>query len=50
MCNGHSLIASTLTVIQVLHVNPRSVMFTRKPQSGWVVFHEMEESKMAMYV
>ncbi|QRV86553.1 Helicase associated domain (HA2) [Ceratobasidium sp. AG-Ba] len=29
----------------VLHVHPNSVMFTRKPRSGWVVFHEMEETK-----
>ncbi|KDQ29090.1 hypothetical protein PLEOSDRAFT_1039866 [Pleurotus ostreatus PC15] len=28
-----------------LHVHPTSVMFTRKPRSGWVVFHEMEETK-----
>lgn len=28
-----------------LHVHPNSVMFTRKPRSGWVVFHEMEETK-----
>ncbi|KAB5596396.1 ATP-dependent RNA helicase [Ceratobasidium theobromae] len=29
----------------VLHVHPNSVMFTRKPRTGWVVFHEMEETK-----
>ena len=29
----------------VLHVHPNSVLFTRKPRSGWVVFHEMEETK-----
>ncbi|KAJ3476329.1 hypothetical protein NLI96_g11231 [Meripilus lineatus] len=29
----------------VLHVHPNSVLFTRKPASGWVVFHEMEETK-----
>lgn len=28
-----------------LHVHPNSVLFTRKPRSGWVVFHEMEETK-----
>ncbi|KZT20242.1 P-loop containing nucleoside triphosphate hydrolase protein [Neolentinus lepideus HHB14362 ss-1] len=28
-----------------LHVHPDSVLFTRKPKSGWVVFHEMEETK-----
>ncbi|KIJ47273.1 hypothetical protein M422DRAFT_164154 [Sphaerobolus stellatus SS14] len=30
---------------KVLHVHPNSVMFTRKPKSGWVVFHEIEETK-----
>ncbi|KAF9228541.1 P-loop containing nucleoside triphosphate hydrolase protein [Gyrodon lividus] len=30
---------------QVLHVHPTSVLFTRKPRSGWVVFHELEETK-----
>ncbi|EIN07584.1 P-loop containing nucleoside triphosphate hydrolase protein [Punctularia strigosozonata HHB-11173 SS5] len=30
---------------QVLHVHPNSVLFTRKPRSGWVIFHEMEETK-----
>lgn len=30
---------------KVLHVHPNSVLFTRKPRSGWVVFHEMEETK-----
>jgi len=29
----------------VLHIHPSSVMFTRKPRTGWVVFHEMEETK-----
>ncbi|KAH7103787.1 P-loop containing nucleoside triphosphate hydrolase protein [Auriculariales sp. MPI-PUGE-AT-0066] len=29
----------------VLNVHPNSVLFTRKPQSGWVVFHEIEETK-----
>ncbi|KAL1947483.1 hypothetical protein VTO73DRAFT_13207 [Trametes versicolor] len=29
----------------VLHVHPHSVLFTRKPRSGWVIFHEMEETK-----
>lgn len=31
---------------KVLEVHPTSVLFTRKPRSGWVVFHEMEESKI----
>ncbi|KAJ7184090.1 P-loop containing nucleoside triphosphate hydrolase protein [Mycena filopes] len=31
--------------LQTLHVHPTSVLFTRKPRSGWVVFHEMEETK-----
>lgn len=30
---------------KILHVHPTSVLFTRKPRSGWVVFHEMEETK-----
>ncbi|KAJ3554582.1 hypothetical protein NM688_g3031 [Phlebia brevispora] len=29
----------------VLYVHPNSVLFTRKPRSGWVIFHEMEETK-----
>ncbi|EJD05655.1 P-loop containing nucleoside triphosphate hydrolase protein [Fomitiporia mediterranea MF3/22] len=29
----------------VLHVHPNSVLFTRKLRTGWVVFHEMEETK-----
>ncbi|KDQ12317.1 hypothetical protein BOTBODRAFT_56880 [Botryobasidium botryosum FD-172 SS1] len=29
----------------VLHIHPTSVMFTRKPRTGWVIFHEMEETK-----
>ncbi|KAI0747764.1 P-loop containing nucleoside triphosphate hydrolase protein [Daedaleopsis nitida] len=29
----------------VLHVHPHSVLFTRKPRSGWVIYHEMEETK-----
>lgn len=36
-------------VFKTLHVHPTSVMFTRKPQSGWVVFHEMEETKKTQY-
>ncbi|KAH8117149.1 P-loop containing nucleoside triphosphate hydrolase protein [Phellopilus nigrolimitatus] len=28
-----------------LHVHPNSVLFTRKSRTGWVVFHEMEETK-----
>jgi len=28
-----------------LHVHPNSVLFTRKPKSGWVIYHEMEETK-----
>ncbi|EIW85298.1 P-loop containing nucleoside triphosphate hydrolase protein [Coniophora puteana RWD-64-598 SS2] len=30
---------------KVMHVHPTSVLFTRKPRSGWVVFHELEETK-----
>ena len=35
---------------QVLYVHPSSVMFTRKPRTGWVMFHEMEETKKTQYV
>jgi ATP-dependent RNA helicase DDX35 len=35
---------------QVLHIHPTSVLFTRKPQSGWVVFHEMEETQKTQCV
>jgi len=35
---------------KVLHVHPTSVLFTRKPRSGWVIFHEMEETKKTQYV
>lgn len=38
------------TILQVLHVHPTSVLFTRKPRSGWVIFHEMEETKKTQYV
>ncbi|KAF9475332.1 P-loop containing nucleoside triphosphate hydrolase protein [Pholiota conissans] len=34
----------------VLHVHPTSVLFTRKPRTGWVIFHEMEETKKAQSV
>jgi len=30
---------------QILHVHPTSVLFTRKPRTGWVIFHELEETK-----
>ncbi|KAG2146985.1 P-loop containing nucleoside triphosphate hydrolase protein [Suillus bovinus] len=30
---------------KTLYVHPTSVLFTRKPRSGWVVFHEVEETK-----
>ncbi|KAF8515694.1 P-loop containing nucleoside triphosphate hydrolase protein [Hysterangium stoloniferum] len=30
---------------KILHTHPNSVMFTRKPKTGWVVFHEIEETK-----
>jgi len=29
---------------ETLYVHPNSVLFTRKPRSGWVIFHEMEET------
>ncbi|KAK7056332.1 hypothetical protein VNI00_002885 [Paramarasmius palmivorus] len=31
--------------VKVLYAHPTSVLFTRKPRSGWVIFHEMEETK-----
>ncbi|KIM48990.1 hypothetical protein M413DRAFT_15214 [Hebeloma cylindrosporum] len=34
----------------VLSVHPTSVLFTRKPRTGWVIFHEMEETKKTQYV
>jgi len=30
---------------KLLHTHPTSVLFTRKPRTGWVIFHEMEETK-----
>ncbi|KZP24870.1 pre-mRNA splicing factor [Athelia psychrophila] len=30
---------------RILHIHPTSVLFTRKPRTGWVIFHEMEETK-----
>ncbi|KAF9269082.1 P-loop containing nucleoside triphosphate hydrolase protein [Marasmius fiardii PR-910] len=30
---------------RILYAHPTSVLFTRKPRSGWVIFHEMEETK-----
>ncbi|KAG0148983.1 hypothetical protein CROQUDRAFT_359561 [Cronartium quercuum f. sp. fusiforme G11] len=29
----------------VLHVHPSSVMFNRRPETGWVLFHEVMETK-----
>jgi hypothetical protein len=43
-CNEESWYSYLLSA-QVLHVHPNSVLFTRKPRSGWVIFHEMEETK-----
>lgn len=34
-----------LKVTQVLHVHPNSTLFTRKPSSGWVIYHDIEETK-----
>ena len=49
--HGHyQLQADCLTVLQVLNVHPNSVMFTRKPKTGWVVFHEIEETKKTQCV
>ncbi|KIK45926.1 hypothetical protein CY34DRAFT_801085 [Suillus luteus UH-Slu-Lm8-n1] len=30
---------------KTLYVHPKSVLFTRKSRTGWVVFHEVEETK-----
>ena len=37
-------------ILQVLNAHPNSVMFTRKPKTGWVVFHEIEETKKTQCV
>jgi len=37
--------AQTSFSSQTLNVHPGSVLFTRKPKSGWVIYHEMEETK-----
>lgn len=29
---------------QVLHVHPSSVLFTRQPSTGWVVYHEVMQT------
>jgi ATP-dependent RNA helicase DDX35 len=34
----------------VLHVHPNSTLFTRKPSSGWVIFHDIEETKKIQWV
>jgi ATP-dependent RNA helicase DDX35 len=39
---GHLLPLHLLT--QTLHVHPSSVMFTRQPSTGWVIFHEVIET------
>lgn len=48
--NTYLILVCSLTECQVLHVHPTSVLFTRKPRSGWVVFHEMEETKKTQSV
>ncbi|OJA08224.1 hypothetical protein AZE42_09393 [Rhizopogon vesiculosus] len=30
---------------KTLFVHPTSVLFTRKPRTGWIIFHEVEETK-----
>ncbi|KAF8332542.1 P-loop containing nucleoside triphosphate hydrolase protein [Amanita rubescens] len=32
---------------KVFHVHPTSVMFTRKPRTSWVIYHDVEETKKA---
>ena len=31
-------------VCQILYVHPSSVMFTRQPSTGWVIYHEVVET------
>ncbi len=33
-----------LRLYQVLNVHPSSVLFTRTPQTGWVIYHEVIET------
>ena len=33
--------------MQVFYVHPTSIMFTRKPRTGWVIYHDVEETKKA---
>lgn len=37
-------IGSPALTLQILHVHPSSVMFTRQPSTGWVIFHEVVET------
>ncbi|EGN98808.1 hypothetical protein SERLA73DRAFT_54848 [Serpula lacrymans var. lacrymans S7.3] len=41
-CEGD---AKRLRQCLILHVHPTSVLFTRKARTGWVIFHELEETK-----
>ena len=43
-------VCSPFSIKQTLYVHPTSVLFTRKPRTGWVVFHEVEETKKTQYV
>lgn len=36
--------SSQLTHRKILHVHPSSVMFTRQPSTGWVIYHEVIET------
>ncbi|OAX33583.1 P-loop containing nucleoside triphosphate hydrolase protein [Rhizopogon vinicolor AM-OR11-026] len=41
-CEGD---AKRLRQCLTLYVHPTSVLFTRKPRTGWIIFHEVEETK-----
>lgn len=41
-CGKHGFDVNQLS--QILHVHPSSVMFTRQPSTGWVIFHEVVET------
>lgn len=47
---GSTMHTLVLRSEQILYVHPNSVLFTRKSRSGWVIFHEMEETKKTQLV
>lgn len=51
VCHPHVALGEAVLTdswYQVLNVHPNSVFFTRKPKSGWVVYHEIEEAKKTL--